>query len=125
MTYSQQIGKATSHDELKVIGAKLFNSKLSKEKRVELVKLYRERRKELDRSMVDTSTNNTLKRMLYNINTLSRTSVQDVAAIGKEIYDLTKSGIFNRHEADLVFRAYRHQKRKAGIEFPKPEPQAA
>ena len=125
MTYTQQIEKATSHDELKVIGAKLFNSKLSKEKRVELVKLYRDRRRELDRTMVDTSTNKTLKRILYTINTLSQSSLQGVAAIGKEIYDLTKSGIFNRHEADLVFRAYRHQKRKAGIEFQKPEAQAA
>jgi hypothetical protein len=125
MTYSQQIGKATSHDELKVIGAKLFNSKISKEKRVDLVKLYRERRRELDRSMVDASTNKTLKRILYNINTLSQTSLQGVAAIGKEIYDITKSGILNRHEADLAFRAYRHQKRKAGVEFKKPEAQAA
>ena len=61
MTYTQQIGKATSHDELKVIGAKLFNSKISKEKRLDLVKLYRDRRRELDRSMVDASTNKTLR----------------------------------------------------------------
>jgi hypothetical protein len=125
MTYTQQIGKATNHDELKVIGAKLFNSKLSKERRLELVKLYRQRRRDLDRSMVDASTNKTLKRILYNINTISQSSLQGVAAIGKEIYDLTKSGVFNNHEADLVFRAYRHQKRKAGIEFQKPEAQAA
>jgi hypothetical protein len=123
MTYKEQITVCGSHDELKVVGAKLFKAKnLSDERRFELIKLYREKRKDLDRVMVDDSTNTELKRILYRVNTLAQSTPANAAKIGKSIYDLTKSGVLNRHEADLAFRAYRHQKRKAGIEF---QPQAA
>jgi hypothetical protein len=117
MTYAQQIGKAATHDELKAAGIKIYKAKLSKEKREELVKAYRARRRELDRAMLDNTTNKTLKSMLFAINTMAQEGVAQVARIGKEIYDLTKAGKFTRHEADLVFRAYRHQKSKADISF--------
>lgn len=116
MTYAHQISKAGSHDELKSVGAKIFNAKLSKEKRTDLVKEYRSKRRELDTVMVNSTTNSTLKRALYNINNMAKEGLDEVIKTGKSIYNLTKAGIFNKHEADLVFRAYRYQKAKAGFE---------
>jgi hypothetical protein len=117
-TYPDQINKAQTHEALKTVGAKLFNAKnLSNDRKIALIKLYREKRKALDRSMVDASDNKELKRILYQVNTLAGSTLAEVAKIGKSIYDLTKAGKLNRHEADLAFRSYRHQKRKAGIEF--------
>lgn len=118
MTYKEKITACASHDELKTVGARLYTAKnLSKDRKVELIKLYREQRKGLDRAMVDNSTNTELKRILYKVNTLAQSTPAEVAKIGKSIYDLTKTGKLNRHEADLAFRSYKHQKRKAGIEF--------
>jgi hypothetical protein len=71
--------------------------------------------------MADATTNKTLKRILFAINNTSEKGLAQVAKTGKDIYDLTKTGIFDKHEADLVFRAYRHQKNKAGIKFDQPE----
>jgi hypothetical protein len=120
-TYAEQIKKSSNHDELKVVGGKIFNAKIAKEKRVELIKLYRDRRRELDRAMVDGTTNSLLKQTLYKINNVTKNGITSVAKLGKELYDLATSGKLDKHESDLVFRAYRHQKRKAGIEF---QPQA-
>jgi len=72
MTYQEQIQNAGNHADLKAIGAKLFNSKMSQEKKNPLISVYREKRRELDRVMVDNSTNTTLKRLLYAINTMAK-----------------------------------------------------
>jgi hypothetical protein len=117
MKYAEQIEQAANHVELKAIGAKLFNAKLSEEKKNELITLYREKRREIDRVMVDNTTNTTLKRVLYVVNTMAKEGAAEVAKTGKQIYELTKTGMLDQFEADLVFRAYRHQKKKAGIEF--------
>ena len=117
MTYAEEIKKAGNHAELKAVGTRLFNAKISQQKRDELITFYREKRRELDRIMVDNTTNTTLKRVLYNINTMAKEGAAEVAKIGKQIYELTKSGMLDQFEADLAFRAYRHQKKKAGIEF--------
>lgn len=122
MTYAEEIKKAANHAELKAVGTRLFKAKISQAKRNELITLYREKRREIDRSMVDTTTNATLKRILYSINTMAKEGAAEVAKIGKQIYELTRSGMLDRFEADLAFRAYRHQKKKAGIEFRTSEP---
>ena len=118
MTYSQQIEKAANHAELHIVGVKLYNAKnMPEEKRNALIKLYRERRRVLDRAMVETTTNSALKRALYAINTMAKHGTVEVAKTGKSIYDLTKAGILDKFESDLCFRAYRRQKAKAGITF--------
>lgn len=122
MTYAEEIRKVGNHVELKAVGVRLFNAKISQAKRNELIALYREKRREIDRVMVDSTTNTTLKRILYNINTMAKEGAAEVAKIGKQIYELTKSGMLDQFEADLAFRAYRHQKKKAGIEFQPAEP---
>jgi hypothetical protein len=122
MTYAEEIKKAATHADLKAAGTRLFNAKISQAKRNDLITLYREKRREIDRTMVDNTTNATLKRILYSINTMAKEGAAEVAKIGKQIYELTKSGMLDQFEADLAFRAYRHQKKKAGIEFQPAEP---
>lgn len=122
MTYSEQIQNAANHAELKAVGAKLFNSKMPQAKKDPLITLYREKRRELDGAMVATTSNKSLKRILYAVNTMAKEGAVGVAKTGKQIYELTKSGMLDHFEADLAFRAYRHQKRKAGIEFQAAEP---
>ena len=116
-TYIEQINGCSDHYSLKVIGAKLFKNKnLSRDKRDELIKAYRIKRRELDRAMASSGSKE-LKNFLYSINTLAGHPAANAAKIGKLIFEKTRSGEFNRHEAALLFRAYRYQKAKAGIKF--------
>ena len=109
----KELGEVTNHDQLKEFGAKLVNTELSAEDRTEVVQEYRKRRNELDHKMVKFSRNSAFKKMLYSINTMT---VENFARVGQTIYDLADvQGVLSRHETDLCFRSYWHQKNKLGI----------
>ncbi len=109
----KELGEVTNHDQLKEFGAKLVNTELSAEDRTEVVQEYRKRRNELDRKMVKFSGNSAFKKMLYSINTMT---AENFANVGQTIYDLAGvQGALSRHETDLCFRSYWHQKNKLGI----------
>ena len=109
----KELGEVTNHDQLKEFGAKLVNTELSAEDRTEVVQEYRKRRNELDRKMVKFSRNSAFKKMLYSINTMT---AENFAKVGQTIYDLADvQGVLSRHETDLCFRSYWHQKNKLGI----------
>lgn len=118
----KEISKAASLEELKTVGAKIANAKISQKKRIKLINAYRVKRRELERAFVDASKNNTFKHCLYKVNTMTKEGAIGVAKVGKNLYALVKkadSGI-DKIEASILFRAYRYQKNKAGISFEKP-----
>jgi hypothetical protein len=121
MNYITAINEAITLGGLKAIGAKMVEARVSKERKTELVKAYRAKRRELERTFVDASKNTVFKQCLYQINNMVKEDIAHVAKVGKTIYDLVrKTDSLNRLEADILFRAYRYQKNKAGISFDKP-----
>jgi hypothetical protein len=113
MTYAEMIDKASSHEELKAIGAKLYKAKLRRETRERLIKLYRAKRTQLDMEMAKQSKNRFFKTLLFEINT--EKEPQKIAAIGHTIYSCKAQ--FTPEERDLLFRSYAWAKKKNGIEF--------
>lgn len=115
--FTEQIAEAKNIEELKEVGKRVYNAKLTNKKRAEVVNAYRTKRRELERAYVNESKNNTFKHMLYLVNTMAKEGVVQVAKVGKTLYELTKAKNLNSIEADIAFRAYNYQKNKAGIRF--------
>ena len=117
MTYAEQIEKAASHAELKVVGTKLFNAKISQEKKNELITLYREKRRELDRDHGGRHHQHDAQKGPLQHQHNGERGRYGGRKDRQTLFELTKSGMLDQFEADLAFRAYRHQKKKAGIDF--------
>lgn len=114
MTYLEKINNADSIENLKKIGKRLITLRAKEETKNALIKAYREKRRELYRRYADNSNNTAFKSLLYEVNTIGIRSRSDIASIGKTIYE---SAELNKIERDILFRAYRYQKAKHGIEF--------
>lgn len=109
--FVKQIEGATNHGELKAVGAKIYNSKRLTKNKETVITLYREKRAELDKNLVENGST-TLKQVLFHVNTLKNKSKAGIAKLGMTIYEMVKTGSLNNAEADLAFRAYKYQKRK-------------
>lgn len=118
-TLATQIANAGDHAALKAAGMRLFVAKnLSRTKRTELVNAYNAKRRELDRTLVDGSKNVYFKKMLFEINNMTKQGADYVKKVGKTLYALVKEeNVFSPVETDICYRAYEYQKRKAGIDF--------
>lgn len=113
--FAEQINGAKNHSELKAVGAKIYNSKKLTKNKETVITLYREKRAELDKNLVENGST-TLKQVLFHVNTLKNRSKAGIARLGMTIYEMVKTGALDNAEADLVFRAYKHQKRKLAIQ---------
>ncbi len=108
----RQISKASSHDELKAVGIKLYKSNLDNEKRTEMIKAYRAKRRELDRAFVDSeNSNKVLGRILYRINTVNADAIE-ITRLGKQLFESEAVQTLSAVEKEIMWRAYRYQKAK-------------
>lgn len=105
------IEKASSHEELKEVGRRLFEAELKPEKKHSLIVLYREKRRALDREYADRSENKILKRMLYRINTMPE-DIVEIAKLGQSLYQSEALKTLSGFEKELIWRAFRYQKAK-------------
>lgn len=116
--YKSEIQKSAAHAELKKLGIKMYGDeklKANEEGHRTVMLEYQKQRAKLDKEFARTSVSREFKTQLYYINTMSNSEKNlkvRVARVGKTLHALVGKGVFSSVEGEILFRAYKYQKRK-------------